>query len=145
MFSYLSWFRLHLLAGFFALGIRIGLWALPSSRIIAYTRALAASSPSSASDGGPELDAVIGAVRRVCRFVPRATCLTQALAALLLLHRYGHDAQLRLGVRAADGRLRAHAWLERERKIILGEAGAAGMILLPDLTSAARPLKFDRS
>jgi hypothetical protein len=66
------------------------------------------------------------AVRRVSRAVPGATCLTQALAAQLLLSRRGYASQLRIGVtRASRERLRAHAWLESDGLILIGGAGIA--------------------
>lgn len=65
---------------------------------------------------------IIWAVRGVAARVPRASCLTQALAATLILARHGHAATLRVGVARDDGgHLRAHAWLESEGAPILGE------------------------
>lgn len=74
----------------------------------------------------PTADDVIWAVGRVSRAVPGATCLTQALAAQLLLSRRGQTSQLRIGVtRAPHQRLRAHAWLERDGIIVIGAADVA--------------------
>jgi hypothetical protein len=67
---------------------------------------------------------VVWAVRRVSRAIPGATCLTQALAAQLLLARRGHSSRLRIGVaRARGGGLRAHAWLESEGVVVIGGPG----------------------
>jgi transglutaminase superfamily protein len=67
---------------------------------------------------------VAWAVRCVSRAVPGATCLTQALAAQLLLSRRGVESRLRIGVaRTPAGRLRAHAWLESDGVVVLGGAG----------------------
>ncbi len=41
-----------------------------------------------------------------------ANCLTRSLLLLWMLRRRGVDAQLRIGVRLADGQLDAHAWVE---------------------------------
>ena len=50
-----------------------------------------------------------------------SNCLVQALAAAVLLGRHGYSSRLRLGVaRAPDGRLEAHAWVERDGKLLLG-------------------------
>jgi transglutaminase superfamily protein len=66
---------------------------------------------------------VVWAVRRVSRAVPGATCLTQALAAQVLLSRRGYASRLRIGVAHAPGDgLRAHAWLESDGLIVLGGA-----------------------
>jgi hypothetical protein len=62
----------------------------------------------------------VGAVSR--RLLPARPCLTQALAAQALLRwRGGRAARLQIGVaRAPDGRLRAHAWLERDGRVLIG-------------------------
>lgn len=68
---------------------------------------------------------VAWAVRRASRLIPRASCLTQALSAQLLLSRHGHASQLRIGVaRARHNGLRAHAWLESGGRVVIGGAGA---------------------
>lgn len=90
----------------------------------------------SAGTAQPTVEDITWAVRRVSRSVPGATCLTQALAAQLLLSRRGHASRLRIGVtRPADERLRAHAWLERDGVILIGGAGVAAYT---PLSTAAR-------
>ena len=65
---------------------------------------------------------VTWAVTAVAARVPGASCLTQALAATLLLVRRGHDATLRFGMaKNDDGSFRAHAWVEINGRAILGE------------------------
>lgn len=65
--------------------------------------------------------AVVRAVTRAGRMVPRSTCLVQAVAARTLLTRRQQPAELRIGVARSDaGRLEAHAWLERDGRVILG-------------------------
>ena len=55
------------------------------------------------------------------RRVPKATCLTQAIALRTLLARDGKESELRIGVaKAEDGRLEAHAWLESDGRIVIG-------------------------
>jgi hypothetical protein len=72
------------------------------------------------------------AVTAVAGRVPRATCLTQALAATLMLVRHGHPATLRVGVaKNDDGSLRAHAWLESGGRTILGEPVAGAFTPFP--------------
>jgi hypothetical protein len=54
--------------------------------------------------------------------VPNSTCLRKALVLYALLARRGFDAQLLIGVaKATNGQLDAHAWLECQGKILLGE------------------------
>jgi len=70
---------------------------------------------------------VVRGVRGVARWVPGATCLTQALATQTLLARHGYPAGLRIGVmRDARGRLAAHAWLAWQGAVILGETESPG-------------------
>jgi len=60
-------------------------------------------------------------VAAASRYVPRASCLTQALVANTLLRRAGHDAVLRVGIsRQAGTDLRAHAWVECAGKVVIG-------------------------
>lgn len=68
-------------------------------------------------------DRVRWAVARAARPVPGATCLTQALAAQLLLARAGYPSALRMGVRMRDGILEAHAWLEDGARVVYGARG----------------------
>lgn len=65
------------------------------------------------------------AVTAVARYVPAATCLTQALATRALLARYGYASHLRIGVARSDsGRFEAHAWIEHEGRILVGGPAA---------------------
>lgn len=61
------------------------------------------------------------AIASVARRVPRATCLTQVVAAALLCARHGHATELRLGVMKTGTTLTAHAWLESEGRAVFGE------------------------
>ena len=63
------------------------------------------------------------AIKRAARLVPRASCLTQALALQTVLAREGEPSALVLGVDAAPkGRKRfeAHAWIEWRGRVIIG-------------------------
>jgi hypothetical protein len=68
------------------------------------------------------------AVRVASSYVPKATCLVQALAAEWILARCGYASRLHIGVARAEpsgGRgLDAHAWLECGGRVLLGGAGA---------------------
>ena len=68
----------------------------------------------------PNIGDIVRAVRLCKRFVPYATCLTQALAARRLLSRYGYDAVLKIGVAKSESKLEAHAWIEVDGKVVLG-------------------------
>lgn len=114
--------------------VRLALWVLPSRTILRIVRRLALASPAEATHPRVPGSLIAWAVEAVSRRVPGATCLTQALAAKLLLRCFGQDAQLCLGVaRAPDGTFRAHAWLERSGRPVLGGAGIQSLVRLPQL------------
>ena len=78
-------------------------------------------------------------VTAVAARVPRASCLTQALAATMLLARHGHAATLRIGVaKNDDGSLRAHAWLESAGRTILGGSDFSEFTQLPPVALSRR-------
>ena len=61
------------------------------------------------------------ALTRASRWIPGATCLTQALAGQWLLDRMGFGSVVVIGVRPEDGqRLAAHAWLKSGDRFIVG-------------------------
>lgn len=79
------------------------------------------SGPSPSENAPATAQDIAWAVRHVSRVVPGATCLTQALAAQLLLSRRGYASRLRIGVARAPGDgLRAHAWLESGGLVVIG-------------------------
>jgi Transglutaminase-like superfamily len=61
-------------------------------------------------------------VKTVARFVPGATCLTQALVTEILYAFRGDAAQTCFGISRHERRLQAHAWVESGGKVILGAA-----------------------
>jgi hypothetical protein len=64
---------------------------------------------------------LVWAVKTVSRFLPQATCLTQALAAQALLSRSGFPSQVEIGVAKDDlHRLQAHAWVVCYGQVVLG-------------------------
>jgi hypothetical protein len=56
------------------------------------------------------------------RYVPRATCLVQALAGYILFSKYGYTTSIKIGVLNENGEFEAHAWLEHGEKVVLGES-----------------------
>ena len=64
---------------------------------------------------------IIWSVKAASIYVPRATCLTQAITAQILLSRHNHTSKLKIGVTKND-KFVAHAWLEIDDKIVLGES-----------------------
>ena len=67
------------------------------------------------------MEQFIWAVRATSRCVPRATCLTQALAAQTLLSRAGYNPQVKIGVAKNEKKLfEAHAWLVLGDDVLIG-------------------------
>ena len=119
--------------------VRVALWLLPSSVIVRFVRRISVSAPVDRSRPRFDLTTIIWAVEAVSARVPRATCLTQAISAKLLLRWSGLQSDLCLGVACSvNGALRAHAWLEREGRTILGGTVARNMVRLPELRNDAR-------
>ena len=69
-------------------------------------------------------------IARVARWVPGASCLTQALAARCLLAWLGHTSVVRYGVRPSPAGLEAHAWLEHDGVVLLGGPDVDGFVPL---------------
>ena len=61
---------------------------------------------------------LLDVARRHCPV--RSTCLKEALVLVRLLRAEGFDATMKIGVARRDGRLRAHAWIEHDGRIVLG-------------------------
>jgi hypothetical protein len=69
--------------------------------------------------GKLSVEEIVLSVEQASQFVLAATCLTKALAAKMLLSRCGYSSTLRIGVYSCNG-FAAHAWIERNGRIILG-------------------------
>ena len=108
---------------------RVGLTVLPFrwvERLAARRRATPNGRPR------PSVDQLAWAVSAASRRIPRATCLTQALALQSLLIAEGNEPMLRLGVaKTPAGDLEAHAWLEHEGRIVIGGPQSARFTPLP--------------
>jgi hypothetical protein len=82
------------------------------------------------------------AVRAAAKFVPDATCLTQALAGRCLLRLGGHPSTLTLGVRrSAGGDIEAHAWLTSAGQAVVGQQTSEAFVALGggETVPSARP------
>ena len=115
--------RLLLAGGVVVACIRMLLWLLPFKRLVWLIERTALRSARVAPVRLREDTHVkiAWSVTTAARYVPRATCLTQAIAAQWLFAWFGHPTLLRIGVvRGNDKSLRAHAWLESESRVIVG-------------------------
>lgn len=60
-------------------------------------------------------------VERMARYVPRATCMTQALTLRYLAAREGHPCTIRIGIRHEAGKkFEAHAWVIADGQVVIG-------------------------
>lgn len=64
---------------------------------------------------------IIWAVQNMSIYVPKATCLTRAITAQIILSRNNYPSKLRIGVIKHDG-FKAHAWLEIDDEVVLGNS-----------------------
>jgi hypothetical protein len=117
--------------------VRIALWILPFQRV----REMAARMGGVRSlKNRPKLSPhnLTSLVTVAAVYVPGASCLTQALVAKALLERYGYEPVLKIGVGRAGGdkRFAAHAWIELEGKVIIGQVTMLDQYTpLPTLTA----------
>jgi hypothetical protein len=102
--------------------IRIGLWLFPFALIGRWLRLEGTSKSGTKETDWVAIGRVVKSVRVCSRYVPCATCLTQALSVRALLLLAGQDSHLKIGVeKDVNERFRAHAWIEVERRIVIGE------------------------
>ncbi len=115
--------RLLVKAVLLVAAVRLGLWLAPLRTL---RRLLARVAAAPAGPGGrrrPSAERLVWAVAAAGRRVPKATCLTQALAAQTLLARQGYPCRLHIGVaRDGGGRFEAHAWVESKGAVVIGGA-----------------------
>jgi Transglutaminase-like superfamily len=113
--------RSILLRALLVVGVaRTALWLLP---VAAGRKVVGWATTGTA---GYSQERLIWAIRATSRFLPGATCLTQALAAQALLGRSGYPSQVEIGVAVineihdAARRFQAHAWLVCKGQVVLG-------------------------
>jgi hypothetical protein len=102
--------------------VRLCLWIVPFRWLRAAVRRVPPP-PDGKPDPTPgEAERTAQAIESAARSVPGATCLTQALAAEILLRRAGHPAAIHVGVaKTSSGELAAHAWIEAYGRVLLGD------------------------
>lgn len=119
--------------------VRAALCVLPSSFILRLVRRLGDARAREPRLRRPAAERIAWAIAAASCIVPRATCLTQAVAGMLLLRHYGYESRLCLGVtKSRDGTFAAHAWVELERHILIGGPQSAAFTPLPLLAPGLR-------
>ena len=72
-------------------------------------------------------------IKIVSQQMPRSTCLTNALSGYILLSKHGYASLIKIGVgKSIDDEFEAHAWLEYDGNVIIGES-EKGYVTLFDL------------
>ena len=113
--------RLLLQAWPMVCAVRLMLWLLPFRLLREMLTKFSYGTEADVKTERVTVECVAWAVTVTSRYVPVATCLTQALVTKLMLGRFGHQAIVRIGVARSDtGELQAHAWVESGGKIVIG-------------------------
>lgn len=119
-----QWLVLKTMAALF--WVKLGLKFLPFEVFRRYFVAAngRGQSPDARQPEQARVDKMVWAVTVCSRYEPfAAACLVQALALKLLLSWHGLEARLHIGVRrGAQKEFQAHAWVERERRVLIGTA-----------------------
>lgn len=111
--------RLVIEAFLLNLTTRLGMWIVPLRSLWSGLRRLHRRG-GGVESAGQSPDSCEWAVVVSSGYVPRATCLSRALALRTMLGRRGRDAEVRIGVaKATDGELDAHAWVELDGRRLL--------------------------
>jgi transglutaminase superfamily protein len=71
----------------------------------------------------PSSEEICRAVNITARFIPGATCLMKAQVACAMLNRFGYAAEIKIGVLKKSSDLAAHAWVEFNGLVVLGDTG----------------------
>jgi hypothetical protein len=116
--------RLLVKAALLLVAIRLGLGLLPFQTLRHLLAQVAEAPTGFRGTNRSSTEGIARAVEVAGRHLPGAgTCLTQALAAEVLLRRQGYPSLLHIGVlRGEEGRLEAHAWLKSGDKVVIGGA-----------------------
>lgn len=114
----LSEFALFARAGLWVVAARIGLWVVPYQELRGAVAFLTRKTYSHRGDSS--LPQLLWAVSAASRFVPQSTCLVKALALHVLLKRAGLESSIHFGVTKEGEHLDAHAWVESQNQIVIG-------------------------
>ena len=102
--------------------VQLGLSLLPFQKLRLLLARMTSQRTFSQQRGETSPERVVWAVAVASRYVPGVKCLASALVTQVLLARRGYAAQVRLGIsRGEGGQLEAHAWVEDQGKILIGD------------------------
>lgn len=130
---------LYLNTAFWLLAVKVGLYLLPFERLRGWLAHF--DPPDDKLVDLEEMRSIIQTIERIGQFLaPLRNCLLQALVGHRLLGRKGFNVQLKIGVLKHPGdQLAAHAWLEYQGRVILGDLrGLEQFAAFPALEVARR-------
>lgn len=97
--------------------IRLMLWIMPFQKI------QGSLAPVKPLNNDTPVSKLIWSVRVTSHYVPGSTCLTKALTGYELLSKHGYQSLIKIGVgKSAEGEFEAHAWLEYQDEVVIGES-----------------------
>ena len=103
--------------------MRFALWTMSFARVRWIARRLGGLGGGAARPERPSREKIAWAVETASRAVPRGqNCLVRALATGIVLNQFGYPNELKIGVaKPAAGGFAAHAWLESEGNVVIGD------------------------
>ena len=105
--------------------VRLALPFVSVQRIIALSNRLSRRWQARAA-GTPDVERAARRIIQAKRFCPLSTCLSESIGAHFVMSRLGHESELRIGVAKSGEKFEAHAWLECEGNVIIGNASPEG-------------------
>jgi hypothetical protein len=100
--------------------MRLGLWLMPFRTLLKVLAKISQQSEQQTTNQ-VSVGKIAWAVNAVSRYMPGVKCLARALTTQVLMSRYGHSCELRLGVAKGEkGTIKAHAWIEYQGLIVIG-------------------------
>jgi hypothetical protein len=122
------------------IAMRAATWTLTFARARRLADAMSRPVRADAATVRPSPDRIAWASATASRFVPGGgNCLVRALATGIVLKRYGYPSELKIGVtKPAGGRFEAHAWLESDGRVVIGDFELDRYVPLTAPDSAAR-------
>src|SRR5579871_5632886 len=101
--------------------VRVALWARPFQQVREMAEAWGGGAVEPPEKRLSAFDLTSLITVAAC-YIPRATCLTQALVAQAILRQHGYSPQFKIGVGRNDAKnFQAHAWIELDGKVVIGE------------------------
>lgn len=107
---------------FWVITMRLMIWILPFHSLQKRVQKIVSNYSYSKSNSLISMKLIKIMIIVASRYVPRATCLVQAMAGYILFSKYGYTTSIKIGVLAEEGEFEAHAWLEKENCVVLGES-----------------------